>query len=114
MINHNPYYKPEPPYYYTAYGIAVKHGFQGTEAEWLESLKGGGGSGAGLPPQTGNSGKYLKTDGSIAYWAEVPGGGGGGGSDLPAVTAADNGKFLRVVNGAWAAAEVPIYNGGTA
>lgn len=26
---------------------------------------------------------------------------------LPIVTAADNGKFLRVVNGAWAAAEVP-------
>lgn len=182
MINHNPYYKPEPPYYYTAYGIAVKHGFQGTEAEWLESLKGGGGGGS-LPSQSGNSGKYLKTDGSNAYWAEVPGGGGGlpsvstadngdvltvvagawakaaapkgissivltsgnhapgtydtytitytdgttstfqvynganggggGGSDLPVVTASDNGKFLRVVNGAWAAAEVPIYNGGT-
>lgn len=27
-------------YYLTAYGIAVKHGFKGTEAEWLESLKG--------------------------------------------------------------------------
>lgn len=27
-------------YYLTAYGIAVKHGFQGTEEEWLESLKG--------------------------------------------------------------------------
>ena len=30
-------------------------------------------------------------------------GGGGGGSGLPAVTAADNGKVLSVVNGAWAA-----------
>lgn len=30
-------------------------------------------------------------------------GGGGGGSDLPSVTAADNGKVLSVVNGAWAA-----------
>lgn len=29
-----------PPYYLSAYGIAVKHGFVGTEAEWLESLKG--------------------------------------------------------------------------
>lgn len=28
-------------------------------------------------------------------------GGGGGGSDLPAVTAADNGDVLTVVNGAW-------------
>ena len=27
-------------YYYSAYGIAVKHGFEGTEEEWLESLKG--------------------------------------------------------------------------
>ena len=30
-------------YYITAYGIAVKHGFQGTEEEWLASLKGDGG-----------------------------------------------------------------------
>lgn len=29
------------------------------------------------------------------------GGGGGGGSDLPAVTSADNGKVLTVVNGSW-------------
>ena len=27
-------------YYITAYGIAVKHGFKGTEEEWLESLQG--------------------------------------------------------------------------
>ena len=27
-------------YYITAYGIAVKHGFNGTEEEWLASLKG--------------------------------------------------------------------------
>lgn len=27
-------------YYLTAYGIAVKHGFTGTEEEWLDSLKG--------------------------------------------------------------------------
>lgn len=37
--------------------------------------------------------------------AAIPG--GGGGSGLPEVTAADNGKFLRVVAGAWAAAVVP-------
>lgn len=30
-------------YYITAYGIAVKHGFLGTEEEWLKSLKGDGG-----------------------------------------------------------------------
>ena len=31
---------PWKGYYLTAYGIAVKHGFIGTEEEWLESLKG--------------------------------------------------------------------------
>lgn len=34
-----PYYD-NPPYYLTAYGIAVKHGFRGSEEEWLESLRG--------------------------------------------------------------------------
>ena len=33
------------------------------------------------------------------------------GSGLPSVTSADNGKFLRVVDGAWAAATVPDANG---
>ena len=33
--------------------------------------------------------------------------------DLPAVTASDNGKFLRVVSGAWAAAEIANANGGS-
>ena len=31
---------PWKGYYLTAYGIAVKHGFVGTEEEWLESLRG--------------------------------------------------------------------------
>ena len=29
-----------PPYYLTAYGLAVKHGYTGTEEEWLASLQG--------------------------------------------------------------------------
>ena len=28
-----------PPYYITAYGLAVKRGFTGTEEEWLKSLR---------------------------------------------------------------------------
>lgn len=28
-----------PEYYLSAYGLALKHGFRGTEEEWLESLK---------------------------------------------------------------------------
>lgn len=31
--------------------------------------------------------------------------------ELPAVTASDNGKFLRVVNGAWTAAAIDNANG---
>lgn len=33
-----------PPYYLTAYALAVKHGFKGTEEEWLESLHGAAGT----------------------------------------------------------------------
>ena len=33
--------------------------------------------------------------------------------EVPAVTTTDNGKFLRVVNGAWAAAEIANANGGS-
>ena len=33
--------------------------------------------------------------------------------ELPAVTASDNGKFLRVVSGAWAAAAINNANGGS-
>ena len=32
---------------------------------------------------------------------------------LPTVTTSDNGKFLRVVNGAWAAVEIANANGGS-
>ncbi len=33
--------------------------------------------------------------------------------ELPTVTASDNGKFLRVANGAWAAVEIANANGGS-
>ena len=33
--------------------------------------------------------------------------------EVPTVTTADNGKFLRVVSGAWAAAEIANANGGS-
>jgi hypothetical protein len=44
-----------------------------TTATW-QSVSGVGGSGAGLPTQTGNTGKYLTTDGTNATWAVVSGG----------------------------------------
>ena len=46
--------------------------------------------------------------GMAAKALENQGGGGGTGeSSLPDVTTADNGKFLRVVEGQWAASTVP-------
>nr|DAE69064.1 MAG TPA: hypothetical protein [Caudoviricetes sp.] len=33
--------------------------------------------------------------------------------EVPSVTASDNGKFLRVVNGAWTAVEIANANGGS-
>lgn len=45
-------------------------------------------------------------DGSAAKTVEIPKG-------VPSVTTADNGKFLRVVNGAWAAAAIGNANGGS-
>lgn len=45
-------------------------------------------------------------DGSAAKTVEIPEG-------MPSVTTADNGKFLRVVNGAWAAVEIANANGGS-
>lgn len=42
LISHHrkPYTPCSYGYYISAYGIAVKHGFSGTEEEWLESLNG--------------------------------------------------------------------------
>ena len=45
-------------------------------------------------------------DGSLTQDVEIPEG-------VPSVTTADNGKFLRVVNGAWVAAEIDNANGGS-
>lgn len=42
-------------------------------ATW-QTVSAGGGGGAGLPTQTGNTGKYLTTDGTNASWAVVSGG----------------------------------------
>ena len=49
---------PWQGYYLTAYGIAVKHGFPGTETEWLESLKGTPGIAATAAEMT-NKGKIY-------------------------------------------------------
>lgn len=45
-------------------------------------------------------------DGSLTKTVKIPEG-------VPSVTTADNGKFLRVVNGAWVAAAIDNANGGS-
>jgi len=53
---------------------------------------GGGGGGDSLPSQTGNAGKFLKTDGNATLWETIPGGGDMLGAnnltDVASVTAA--------------------------
>ena len=41
-------YADAPPYYLSAYGIALKQGFSGTEEEWLASLRGEPGLSTGV------------------------------------------------------------------
>ena len=54
--------------------------------------------------QIGNT--VTSYDGSYTVNVEIPEG-------VPSVTTADNGKFLRVVNGAWEAAAIDNANGGS-
>ena len=51
-------------------------------------------------PKKGQQNRYLKGDGT---WADV----------LPQVATSDNGKFLRVVSGAWAAVSISDAHGGS-
>ena len=53
------------------------------------------------------SGTNIKTinGNSLLGSGDLPVGG------LPSVSASDNGKVLTVVNGAWAAASLPVYDG---
>ena len=50
---------------------------------------------------------YEYKNGAIRLWTNAA-----SNSSLPSVAASDNGKVLTVVNGAWAAASLPTYNGG--
>ena len=56
-----------PPYYITAYGLAVKRGFKGTLDEWIASLKGEKGDQGERGPQ-GESGDtpYIGQNGN--WW----------------------------------------------
>ena len=51
-------------------------------------------------PSGGTTGQVLTKTANGEAWQDAP-------TELPSVASADNGKFLRVVNGAWAAQAVP-------
>ena len=55
---------------------------------------------------TGTAGQVLTKTADGQEWKDAA-------KELPSVTTADNGKFLRVVNGAWAASEIANANGGS-
>ena len=55
---------------------------------------------------TGTAGQVLTKTADGQEWKDVA-------KELPAVTTVDNGKFLRVVSGAWAAVEIANANGGS-
>ena len=79
----------------------------------FKNLKGGKGD-TGAAGQAGAPGIYYGTtqpsSDTHPVWID-PGGDQDDGGLLPAVTATDNGKFLRVVSGAWAAVEISNANG---
>ena len=55
---------------------------------------------------TGTAGQVLTKTADGQEWKDAA-------KELPAVAASDNGKFLRVVSGAWAAVEIANANGGS-
>ena len=87
--NHEEMYALDSPFGYriyqrsapgqSAYEIAVKNGFQGTEAEWIASLKGTD----GMTPYIGENGNWFigDTDTGIAA-----GGSGSGSANINSIT----------------------------
>ena len=55
---------------------------------------------------TGTAGQVLTKTADGQEWKDAA-------KELPAITASDNGKFLRVVDGVWAAQAIANANGGS-
>ena len=88
--------------------ITDKNGTQTFDVMDGEDGVGTGGSGGDMVTATYDpDGAVAQAGGIKAYVSDVV-----DDLDVPAVTTDDNGKFLRVVNGAWAAEALPNAEGG--
>ena len=91
------------------YGNFYDNNFNATQFFNFTTTAGTIGNGTIPISITGVTAPTNNTDAANKKYVDDAVAGGGGG--LPSVTTADNGKFLRVVNGAWAADTVPSANG---
>lgn len=70
-----------------------------------------------LPTENVDTNVFYRTPKGVFWyygeWHQISegSGGGGGSSPLPIITPADEGKILKVVDGEWAAADLPVYEG---
>lgn len=124
--------------YLSAYAVAVKHGFRGTEEDWLASLHGAdGSSGVWISDDLSDwpepdrhlwilrneeTGEEIDVPDGLYYedgWLRLMDGSEPVGTalplsvGLPAVTSADNGALLGVVGGAWAKMVLVEWTGGS-
>jgi len=124
--------------YLSAYAEAVKRGYRGSEEEWLASLRGAdGSSGVWISDDLSDwpeldrhlwllrndeDGEQFTIPDGLSYTngalvlmdgSEPVGDAVGIQVGLPSVSSTDNGKVLRVVNGAWAVAAIPEWAGGS-
>jgi len=86
-------------YYISAYGIAKKQGFQGTEAEWLESLKGERGISPTVETEETEGGwriSFKDAEGEKSISLRHGSGGGGGISPTVSFTETEDGCLLTV------------------
>lgn len=81
-------------------------------APWYEQVERALDGKLDKPPDAGKAGQVLGLDADKhPAWVDPPQGGGTGGAGLPIVDETDEGKVLTVVDGKWAAGELPKYDG---
>lgn len=84
------------------------------EQQWMALDNVGDALGSALNNATKNSVKYTTQSLTTAQKTQARANiGAASSADIPTVTTSDNGKFMRVVNGVWAAESLPSAEGGS-